>query len=326
MLPAVATPPVRRFGRDDYSFRPGTDLAEYQVSYDIRETGKALSDRFEINHHPYRLLQSRCYRESGGRMSCHDPHRKIAPENRAGHYRAKCLACHQGLRHSDADADAGDCSLCHMPERRTHDVVQVSMTDHMIRVVPPGEDLMGARTERDPDIEDIFLLQPERVPPGDLGEIYRVLGIVRPSEGASMPALDYLEKLLLRSPQDSAVPYYDLTRGLLKRKQHRRVLVALDATRRLHGETERSAWCGGRSLIRVWASVNGRGACCCRRWQLSRGTPVPTWASPGCWKPWVITSSRYAICDMASNMRYRRSSFAMSWTRDGTCRSSEACP
>src|SRR5687768_319829 len=60
MQPAVALMGVRKFGRDLYSFRPGDALADYAPVLDIIEKELPREERFEINHHPYRLEQSRC--------------------------------------------------------------------------------------------------------------------------------------------------------------------------------------------------------------------------------------------------------------------------
>jgi len=98
MQPSVAIPSIRQLGRADYSFRPGQSLGDYMVQIDVKEAGKAYHERFEINHHPYRLWQSQCYQKSRGELnclSCHDPHRKIKPAQRTEHYRAVCLNCHQ---------------------------------------------------------------------------------------------------------------------------------------------------------------------------------------------------------------------------------------
>ena len=251
MLPAVAVTPVRRFERADYSFRPGQDLADYQVVYDIREPGKDPGERFEINHHPYRLQQSRCYQESEGRLSClscHDPHRKIPREQRAEHYRPKCMACHQALQHpilspgpddGGVPADLDDCAGCHMPETRTHDVIEVTMTDHRIRVVERPQDLLAPREKVPPEIEDVVFLQPERAPVGDLGEIYRSLGLVRPLEGNSIQPMRQLLELLRRHPVDSEVPYMDLVRGLLYRREYSGALQVLEAVDDRFGESPR---------------------------------------------------------------------------------------
>ena len=165
LQPSVALFGVRRFGRGDYSFRPGESLADYEVHVDVDEAGQTRGDRFEINHHPYRLRQSRCYLESGGALSCltcHDPHVKVPPAERAAHYRAACLTCHQVDQCGRAAmvaaggavpaVDPGDCAGCHMAKRRTQDVVQVVMTDHLIRRRPGGEELLAPRAERDPQL------------------------------------------------------------------------------------------------------------------------------------------------------------------------------
>ena len=46
------------------------------------------------------MHESRCYRASAGGfgcISCHDPHRRPAPEERAGYYRGRCLECHGAI-------------------------------------------------------------------------------------------------------------------------------------------------------------------------------------------------------------------------------------
>jgi len=68
-----------------------------------------------------RLLQSRCYTASNGRLTCihcHDPHRPTTDFN-AAHYDAQCLACHQPQSCNRPLADerersASGCVSCHM--------------------------------------------------------------------------------------------------------------------------------------------------------------------------------------------------------------------
>ena len=222
LQPSVAIPGARRFGRGDYSFRPGEPLADYLVQTDVVEAGRSPAERFEINHHPYRLRQSRCFTGSGGRLgclTCHDPHRKVAAPARAGHYRAACLTCHDAgaCRRPASSGDAADhgddCVSCHMAARRPQDVVRVVMTDHLIRRRPGGPELIGPLEEEDPTIVDVTLLDRERGPAGPRGELYRALTVLRTA--ASEAALDRTESLLASRPVEDPTPYLDLAQAQL---------------------------------------------------------------------------------------------------------------
>lgn len=185
--PMAALPGVRRFGRGDYSYRPGEPLSDYLVQMDVRKTGKPPAARFEINHHAYRLEQSRCFARSYGALGCticHDPHRKVSAAERAAHYRAACFGCHQQDACGRPDAapaahgemtDDADCVSCHMPKRRTQDVVHVLMTDHRIRRFPGGEELVAPLEESDPTIRDVQLTEPESVEGIAVRELYRAV-------------------------------------------------------------------------------------------------------------------------------------------------------
>ncbi len=102
----------------------------------------------------YRLAQSRCWGEGDARLtctSCHDPHRLLVHEPAA--YDGACRACHAGVG-DDEDGAAGTaaaaahppdcpvgterCVTCHMPKYELP-ALQVTSTDHRIRVVRPGE-------------------------------------------------------------------------------------------------------------------------------------------------------------------------------------------
>jgi tetratricopeptide (TPR) repeat protein len=162
----------RRFGRTDYSFRPGEALADYLVHLDF-DDGRDPRDRFEINHHSYRLGQSRCFTESSQALSCltcHDPHQQVPPQQRAAHFRDKCLTCHaaEACHGEDAAiaATGNDCVACHMPRRRTQDVVHIVMTDHLIQRPPANpEHLLAALDETPPPVGAIARLAS---PHGDL--------------------------------------------------------------------------------------------------------------------------------------------------------------
>ena len=180
---------VRIFGRPDYSYRPGQPLHEYMFYADYDHVDEQF-DRFEVNHHPYRLAQSTCFKASGGRLgclTCHDPHRHIGPTERAEFYRDRCLTCHSfddctdESMHTasaknaigDPSQEPGDCVACHMPKRRSQDAIQVVMTDHLIRRDPPDEDWTAPLPERDPHVRlPAKPYWPDRAPPEPLLSLY----------------------------------------------------------------------------------------------------------------------------------------------------------
>jgi Tfp pilus assembly protein PilF len=204
MQPTVIISGLRKFGRDVYSFRPGQPLDEYAHRLDIDEEGMPRAERFEINHHPYRLEQSRCFTESAGRLSCltcHDPHRKVSDP---AHYRKACMSCHAAPHRVTED-----CTSCHMPKRRPQDVVHTVMTDHFIRRMPGGPELLAAREEREPSIA--------RVDSPD--ELYNTVALVRATGGANAGSVRKLEQLIRERKPTEIEPYLDLASAQLRQRR-----------------------------------------------------------------------------------------------------------
>src|SRR5262249_6247173 len=73
-------------------------------------------------------------------------------EEAESRYNAVCRQCHASAFDKQVDAGkhsrAADCIDCHMPKRRTEDVVHVVATDHYIQRQKPVGDLLAERTER----------------------------------------------------------------------------------------------------------------------------------------------------------------------------------
>lgn len=204
MQPTVIIAGLRKVGRDIQSFRPGQSLDDYAHRIDIDEEGLPRSERFEINHHPYRLEQSRCFTESEGRLSCltcHDPHRKVTD---VAHYRKACMSCHQAAHRATED-----CTSCHMPKRRPQDVVHTVMTDHLIRRNPGGPELLAPLDEREPAITAVTSSDP----------LYDAVALVRATNGASVGASRQLEKLLRERKPAEIEPYLDLASAMLRQRR-----------------------------------------------------------------------------------------------------------
>lgn len=172
---------LHRFDRGVFSYRPGEALEEYSYAFD-HAAGSGWDDKFEINHSAYRLLQSECFAGAAeGALTCttcHDPHgeplhKPLAPV---------CGSCHSAL--ASGHPDGTDCASCHMPQRRTEDVVHAVMTDHKIQL-PPQRDLLRELAERSPaEVAYRGPVRPYR--PQDPPEEYGALAQV--SQGSNVEA------------------------------------------------------------------------------------------------------------------------------------------
>ncbi len=245
MQPTVSVNAGLRLGRGAYSFRPGQDLQDYLFHLDIEDQVRAKEDRFEINHHPYRLEQSACFVESQGQLgclNCHDPHVKIAPQDRAAHYRAACLQCHElddkglpilqaaGARHPEISA-TDDCTTCHMPERRTQDVIEVTMTDHKITRVPPVPDPLARLPKAQAEVHGVYPLRQYDDIESSERLFQQVRAILQHKNGKDVHAASRLAQEMSRQPSPHYEPWMELARSSLALNQPD---FALRAAREAH--------------------------------------------------------------------------------------------
>jgi predicted CXXCH cytochrome family protein len=192
---------VRRYGRDYFSYRPGEPLADYMLHFD--RAGGA-GNTFEIAHSGYRFLQSPCYRRSNGALgctTCHNPHEEQHGAEAVERYQRVCRNCHATLpaRHTAATA----CLDCHMPKRRTDDVVHAVMTDHAIpRRMPAGDLLAPKREAREADTiyrGKVVLLYPPKLTESADTELY--LSLAQVIDGSDYQAgIPRLRRAIDRNP------------------------------------------------------------------------------------------------------------------------------
>ncbi len=198
-----------KLGRGVFSFRPGEALTSYAAYFDF-PPGSEHDDDFNIVHQGYQLVRSACYLGSDMTCtSCHDPHSK--PDSPTDYFRQRCLDCHRPEGCSAAPdrraASDDDCASCHMPQRRTDDIVHVTMTDHYIRKdVDPG--LLEPIVEKDNTgyrgALAFYLPEPR-------ANLYLGLGLVR---GANVEdGVRRLEESIEADPSGIPEPYFDLAAG-----------------------------------------------------------------------------------------------------------------
>jgi predicted CXXCH cytochrome family protein len=135
---------VVRHERGLFSYKPAEELSSYILHFDYAE-GKGPEDRFEIAHAAYRLRKSACFAKSESMTctTCHDPHQAFRGVQAVARYKAACMQCHRAAHNQEQD-----CTGCHMPKRRTDDVVHVVMTDHFIQRRKPARNLLAPLSEK----------------------------------------------------------------------------------------------------------------------------------------------------------------------------------
>jgi Doubled CXXCH motif (Paired_CXXCH_1) len=127
-------------GQTYLDFHPGTPLAETVAIFKVPEEDRANGKGAPLQHWTL-MIASRCYRASGGRLSCltcHDPHVQPSPAQAPAYYRAKCLTCHTvqscklTLAERRESAPPDNCIGCHMPKQPLGLIAHSALTNHRI--------------------------------------------------------------------------------------------------------------------------------------------------------------------------------------------------
>ena len=229
---------IRRFEQPAFSYAPGKPLADYFLRFD-HAPGTGWDDKFGVAGHAYRLRKSACFLQS--RMTCvtcHDPHESPRGPAAVAHYVSVCQSCHTGVHPAGvprvsgiaASGDAGaapTCLDCHMPKRRTDDVVHVVMTDHYIRRTIAPDTLLTARQETGFEHSDyrgeVVPYYPATLPATPENELYVALAQVQ--QGSNLGAgLPRLEAAIARHKPARPDFYYELARAYAKTSNHEAVI------------------------------------------------------------------------------------------------------
>ncbi len=180
---------LQRYDRGPFDYQPGRTLSNYWLFFD-HAPGTGREDKFEIVNAVYRMRRSRCFLESKGRMecaTCHDPHDIPRGENAVRYYDDRCRKCHGGefarAVAAGKHTSAAGCADCHMPKRRTEDVVHSLATDHLIQRHKPAGDLLAPREERHETADrayrgEVVLYYPADLPASPTRELYTALAQV----------------------------------------------------------------------------------------------------------------------------------------------------
>ncbi len=129
---------VLREGRRLSDFRPGLALSAIESVF-VKDDDR---DKTRFFGQVEQMYDSRCFRDSSGRMgciSCHDPHQVPDPREKAAYYRDRCLSCHAEkgctLPTPERIKEGRDdrCIDCHMPRSSNEQVPHTATTLHLIR-------------------------------------------------------------------------------------------------------------------------------------------------------------------------------------------------
>ncbi len=190
------------------------------------------------------MRASQCFIKSAGALkctTCHDPHdMSTHGAEAAEHYNAICRQCHASSIYRGVAASrhtaATDCIDCHMPKRRTEDIVHIVVTDHLIQRNKPAGDLLADIPERHEDAAnsyhgEVTPYYPDPLPNSVENRYYLALAQVRDQANlaAGLPAF---EKALeaLRSPRPE--PYLEFAEALRAAGQPVRALAAFQESLR----------------------------------------------------------------------------------------------
>ncbi|MCZ6746157.1 MAG: tetratricopeptide repeat protein [Acidobacteria bacterium] len=159
---------VMRIKTPPEDWRPGQDLQKAIIHFRYKEP---LAANFGISSQADRLMLSRCFKASEGKLeclTCHNPHVSVYRSDRPDDFfNAQCIGCHRSPGCSEAPErrrQAGtpdDCVRCHMRQAEPDDHPHTLFTDHWIRRRLPADDEPAQRTSH--ELEPVMSAQFSRL-------------------------------------------------------------------------------------------------------------------------------------------------------------------
>jgi predicted CXXCH cytochrome family protein len=233
---------IKNYERPDFSYEPGQPLASFVLTFE-EAGGAGKTSRFETASAVSRLRASQCFLKSKNALkctSCHDPHAVSHGLEAAEHYNAVCRQCHAApftaMVTTGQHTPAGDCIDCHMPKRRTEDIVHLSVTDHLIQRNKPAGNPLADIPERHEDAStsyrgEVVPYYPNPLPQTPLNRFYLALAQVR--DGANLPkGLQDFESALEALRSSRPEPYLEWAQALRMAGQPARALTAFQEAMR----------------------------------------------------------------------------------------------
>jgi len=220
---------VVRFEAPFRDYRPGLPLHRFLAVYAYRQK---LPGIFGLGAQADRLVLSRCYRDSGGRLACttcHDPHQEVYEVAAAqpGWFDDACRSCHAKEACAAPPAQRTDnCVGCHMRRAEPRDQKHTTFTDHWIRR-RPEEGIAAGRTDytMEPFFPDIAARENPAERALHLGRAfyYKKIGS---ADGRPMPwnlSLDSLNEAIRLEPDLAPAHFFlgkvEMSRGLPQRAE-----------------------------------------------------------------------------------------------------------